>query len=83
MDKNKKKTSKFLEDLLLDMVKKGRSPSGVGENNPNVKLSKDDVLTIRKLHESGKYSNSELADKFNVKYVTVYKIIIRERWNHI
>lgn len=49
------------------------------DNNPNAKLNKKDVITIRKMFASGKYNKSELARMFGVsttliRYIVQYKI---------
>src|SRR3990172_11012531 len=41
-------------DNMVDMVNKSRAVGHVGENNPNAKLSKEDIIVIRTLLNIGK-----------------------------
>lgn len=54
-----------------------------GEKSPNAKLSTEDVLTIRRLHEDGDYNQRELARKFGVDFRTINQIVHRKRWAHV
>ena len=64
-----------------------------GEDNGNSKLTEDDVRTIRKEYfkvvnqntkiPKGKLSSTQLAKKFNVNFITIRRIILRETWKHI
>ena len=54
-----------------------------GENNPNAKLSLQDVLKIRELFDTGKFSKKDLSGMFNVDPPAIYKIINRLTWKNI
>ncbi len=54
-----------------------------GEGNPNSKLTKEQVIEIRRLyHEEGVFQN-ELAKKFNVNQPCIYKIVNYKTWRSI
>lgn len=55
--------------------------NSVGENNPNSKLTKDQVLEIRSL--KGKFTHNELSKMFNVHPGAIQKIQLRIAWKHI
>lgn len=57
-------------DNMNDMARKGRS---------NSKLSKEDVIQIRKLRSSG-YTLKDIADEFNVTFENVHYITINKTW---
>lgn len=54
-----------------------------GENHPRSKLIEKEILRIRKLYKTGKYSKKYLADKFNTSQSNIYCIIKRINWKHI
>lgn len=54
-----------------------------GENNPNSKLSENDVNQICKMIESGDYLDIDIARKFNVSCTTICDIHKRKIWRHI
>ena len=71
------------KDNVADMYKKGRQNILKGENDPKSKLSKIDVLQIRKLYKSGKYSQQKIADKFCVARTTIQSILDGRNWKHV
>ena len=73
-------------DNVKDMDEKGRrwrSPNQYGENAPNVKLTEEEVLEIRKLREIDKLTLKEIAPLFNITWQNVYRIVSRITWKHI
>lgn len=72
-------------DNVQDMITKGRwtSPPRIGALNSNAKLTEENVIEIRKMHESGNYIHRELAVIFGVGRTQIGNIINRNRWNHI
>jgi hypothetical protein len=52
-----------------------------GEDVPSSKLTEAQVKEIKEL--KGKISGPKLADKFNVHFITIYKIWNRKTWKHI
>lgn len=71
------------QDNMDDMVKKGRwgGADQKGEMHSSVKLTEPDVLEIREL--AGTMTQRKIADKFNVGFVQISRIISRDRWSHI
>ena len=54
-----------------------------GERNGQAKLIKKQILEIRKLYKTTKYTQESLAIKFNVTQQTIFDIISRRSWRHI
>jgi len=51
-----------------------------GEQNPNSKLTKKDIIKIRKLHKQG-VKQKDIASQFNVTYKNINYIILGKGWN--
>jgi len=66
------------QDNVRDKCEKNRQC--VGENNGNHKLTKIEVLEIRRLYLTGLYSHTIIGKKFNVARQTVGKIIHNKIW---
>jgi len=66
-----------------DKAQKGRSNSPKGEDNTKSKLTNNDVLKIRKLYATNKYTHKQLAKIFNVNYSNIAFITRGETWKHI
>lgn len=71
------------QDNMTDKARKGRSPNQCGESNPSAKLKNEDVLEIRRLHNTGKYLQKELAIIFNSPLSSINQIITGKRWKHL
>jgi hypothetical protein len=54
-----------------------------GEGSHKAKLTEEDVLEVRKLYDTGKYTHRELGKMFDVNHSLVGKIVRRENWKHI
>lgn len=54
-----------------------------GEENPRSKLNDNKVIEIRNLYKTGEYSQSKLAEMFNMDQTTISGIILRKNWKHI
>lgn len=54
-----------------------------GENNANDKLTEEEVVKIRKLYATGRYTQEVLGDMFNVTQMNISAITRRKTWNHI
>ena len=61
---------------------KYKKPGVRGENHGNAKLTGDQVLKIRKLYNSGKYTQSRLAEIFKISRSHISKIISKKNWTH-
>lgn len=68
-------------DNMADAGRKGLlSNSNRGERNPSSKLTEDDVLDIRELYATGKWTQEELADEFGVYNTQISQVVTRKRW---
>jgi hypothetical protein len=54
-----------------------------GENNPSAKLNWDMVRKIRKLDVTNKYTQQELAEKFNLTQATIWPILVHKTWKEL
>lgn len=63
-----------------DMAAKGRSPHG--EKNNRSKYTTDQVLEIRRMHESG-MNYSYIARHFSIHRETVRGLCLRTSWRHL
>jgi DNA-binding transcriptional regulator YiaG len=54
-----------------------------GEDHPNTTLTNKQVLQIRELYRTGKFSQKELAARFKVSPATLRNIVRRKSWRHI
>lgn len=72
-------------DNYRDMVERGRRAlSGAkGERNCKAKLTKHQVIEIRKLYRAGGESTNTLARKFNVTQALISQIVLNKIWKHI
>lgn len=66
------------KDNLQDAASKNRMP--YGENNPNSKITSDDVRKIRTLYRAHLHTASELAQMFGIKKRNVFRILSGELW---
>lgn len=62
----------------VDIKKKYR-----GSGNGQAKLRELQVLEIRELHATGKWSYVELGEKYNVSHQTISRIVKKQTWSHI
>jgi len=53
-----------------------------GENNPNHKLTWEDVKEIRTLYRTGKYSQRALANLFSISQRNINRIVRYFLWNY-
>lgn len=73
---------------VQDMCIKGRRRGGwpkdmnIGERHPNARLTKEDVLEIRRLAAEG-VSQRTIAEEFATPQANVSRIVQRKRWAHI
>ena len=67
----------------IHAFEKGRRKGMVGENHPNSRLSKEDVLLIKKYCTEKTYTQTEIAKIFNINKNHVSRIKSGLRWNNI
>lgn len=73
------------QENVQDMVQKGRHVYGLGkgEKSPNHKLTKEEVLEMRKAYESKKYTYKQLAKMFNISVMTMYRAVTKRSWGNV
>lgn len=54
-----------------------------GENHPQSKLTREDVLDIRNAYRLNCFTHQDIADAYGIGRKAVTKIINRQRWKHI
>jgi len=54
-----------------------------GEDNGFSKLADEDVIEIRKLYATGRYTQAELGEMFGVDQTTISLIVNRVTWQHV
>lgn len=70
-------------DNVADAVRKGRQRGPKGERNPKSKLTEDNVLDIRELHDTGEWTQREIAEEFDVSRGAIRGVVNRRTWKHI
>lgn len=70
-------------DNVKDMISRGRKRVTHGTDSSVAKLTDDTVREIRELYATGKYSQSAIAEKYNVCQSLVSGIVRGRRWKHI
>lgn len=74
----------FKKDNLVNITKGGEFPGGFeGEDHWNSTLSEEEVIRIRELAASGKFTHRTIASEYNVGYKAISKIVRGDRWRHI
>lgn len=68
-------------DNMSDMVQRGRS--NTGERNPRARLTASDVVKIREMHASGRFTLRRLADMFGVHLATIGYAVNGKTWKHL
>lgn len=71
------------QDNMADRNNKNRQSTTRGENNVTAKVTTSQVLQLRQMYASGKYTTRQLAVSFNLAKATVSGIIQRRSWKHI
>jgi hypothetical protein len=69
-------------DNVRDMYKKGRHPILKGEDAPGSKLTKEQVIEIKKMLSDG-CSLTKIAKLFNIHVVTIHDIKYRKTWSSL
>lgn len=68
-------------DNVGDKVSRGRQLKG--EQVSNAVLTGDDVITIRNLYSTGRWTHQELAAMFGVSQTPIALLLNRKTWRHI
>lgn len=67
------------QENIADMVAKGRQGGAKGARNSGAKLTRDDVITIRRSSDT----NLQLAEAFGVASCTIWRARTGRKWRHI
>lgn len=70
------------QDNTNDMMEKGRHKTPIGENHPGAKLTKEDVILIRRKCAMG-VSKHKIAKRFGIHPNYVLNIFKRKVWSHV
>jgi Trp operon repressor len=54
-----------------------------GESHGMAKLSKDDVINIRKQYASGSVTQIELAENYKTKQAYISRVVLGKTWKHV
>lgn len=71
-----------LENIRHDWATGNRTVLTRGVANGNNKYPESLVKGIRKLYDSGKYKQVELAERFNMPFSTIHVIVKRKQWSN-
>jgi len=66
-----------------EKAKENMRSSKLGSKNNRSKINEEIVLSLRELYDSGEHKITDLCEKFNTSYSTVYQVVNRLNWNHI
>lgn len=69
------------QDNVDDMVKNGNSARG--EKSASAKITKEDVILIRKRYKNEDITQKELANEYNLSQKQISDIICGNRWSHV
>jgi hypothetical protein len=72
--------TKRREVAVPERIRKGYT---VGSSAHASKLTEAEVLAIRHMYHSGRYSQGKLAKEFGVAQTTVFNILVGSTWKHI
>ena len=68
---------------IIHSYEVGTSSGVRGEKHYRSTLTSDDVLSIRRLYETGKYTQKEIGLMFGQSRVNIGKIVNRINWKHV
>lgn len=71
------------QENVQDMIDAGRQPPRHGEHSGLSKLTEKQVIRIRDMFDTGRYTKQRLADLYDVSPGLIGKIIRREMWKHV
>ena len=60
-----------------------KNPTTKGEGKSNAKLTEEQVKEIIDLYDTGKYTQSQVADKYNVTQTTISHILTNKSWSYL
>ena len=69
------------QDSMNEMKRKGRTT--IGAKNGNAKLTEQEVIAIKNLYKTGKYSQTKLAELYAISKESIRNILRRKTWKHV
>lgn len=72
-----------MKHAYRELGKRNNLENQKGEGHYNAKFKVEDILKIRELHSSGKFTNKEIAEMYNERTGCISRIITRKRWSHV
>lgn len=70
-------------DNNTDRNQKGRSASEKGEDNPQSKITEEQVQAIRKEYATGRITQEKIACHYGLTQGCISLLVRRKRWNHV
>jgi hypothetical protein len=70
-------------DNMDDAMERGRQKAKKGSENPNAKITEQDVVEIRRLYATSEMPGTKLAEKYGISQANVYEIIHHTAWKHV
>jgi hypothetical protein len=64
-------------------IKTGLMKGSEGTKNPKSKLSEEEVLKIRIMYKTGKYSYLDISKLFGITLANVGYVVLQKTWKHI
>lgn len=64
-------------------IRKKNLPCMVGSQNPQHKLTEEDVKKMRKLHATGKFSCGKIGKMFKISKSLAWQIVTGRAWKHV
>jgi len=71
------------QDNMDDRSRKGRTHRHIGETNGRAKLVEQEVIDIRKLYDSKKFSVMDLSKMYGLGWTAMDHLVKRKTWKHI
>lgn len=70
-------------DNMRDRKTRNRFIAKNGEDHARAKLTEKQAINVHKLYNSGKYTQAEIAKKYNVSETTIRNLYIFRNWKHL
>lgn len=71
------------QENMDDKVNKDRQHRPKGTLHPGAKLTENDVLEIKRLYKTGKYTYKQIGESFNIEHTAIYRIMHGKSWKHV
>ena len=67
---------------MIKLWKEGKWKPFCGEKNLNSKLKENQIIKIRKLYKTGKYTQKKIGNMFGVSHSNISYIVNGHGWKH-